>query len=1858
VAGTVDLPALLAKIKIDDKEYKAGIGNVQTALDKLEQKMRSTFSSMENIGKKAAIPFAALTAALGGVTKAAGDLETATIRLSAAVQGDTKEFAYFADAVKRVRAGSEETLTTITNVMARAKLLGTELGLTNEQIAELTLVSENLSTIWGGDMQTALEGLMYGMAGMTRGLKQYGIFADDVRLKERLRAKGLNDDLNLLTATQKSQLIYETIMESVQGQLKEANAAGASFNTQVARVKNAFIDLAAAVGKNFLGDFTKSITSFADKIIAISQSPALTELIARLLKIGVVLTGVGVAIGIIGKLGNISLSLLHAGFTMLTNPILITVAAIALLLANLDKIRVAWDTANIENMGEYWNQLVTSLSTGDFSGAISAGLKIVIAPIKWLWEGIEEAYTSLAGIIGEDIRTSVDALKTAIDKGNYFEALGFALGVVANAVWQGIEWGMATATLISENIGKEWEIQKAVIENEWNTGSKATAAIAAVVFATWNGIKWTGKQFEEAGKTLSAVINEDWDTQVAAVKALWENGDKLAATIVAIATGTWQGLKWSWKQAEGAYNTISEVINADWETQKAAIQGEWDKGNYISAVITAAVTGTWQGLKWAWKQAIGAYNTISSVINADWETQKKAIGLAWAGGDYVSAIITAAVTGTWQGLKWAWGQAKKTYETLSAVLGEDWETQKAAIGTLWTSGDYLAAGIVAVATATWSGLKWAWGVGETTYQSLSKVLGEDWEVQKAEVVRLWNGEKKIEAGLVAFVSAVWSGIRWGIVQGEKTWETLSSEMLSDWDTQLEAIKKLWREGDYVAATISAVVMASFQGVKWVAGVIGEIGTLVKTAYEASSLKTDIEAFKKAAGETGFSVATVEAGINVILSAAGIVVNVLVSVWETVKNKLAVALGLSTTEETAKNIGAFDVIAQLVINIGNIAISAITYVADFLEGIVRSVSNSLREKIFGGEKKAFDEPINIGDVAIILSGVIRLASTAFTVATDFFNSMNAAIEAEVKKLKTANQKISVGVDVSMDAEAEILTKEINAFAAKVWGFFKAGFLLVANIGELIAEAFQKALTDFTGSPEIAKLITKISETLVFVVTLKLAVDALTALAGTIMSTLGLVKGAAGAAAGYILPVTILFAMSFLGDSVEKPVEEVKKVFESIKLFPSLKLNEAEYTKDFSDFQKRLYKALSESKENPILGGIANRLLEVSGKSGIFKELEAGFDAALIYAYDFLDRLGIMIQDWVQKQLGKIPGIGEMLVGKKDDVEKVQELLKAIETKDTKTALAVANLMQEGAPIEKIQEVAEAITKIEIPTDINAGLNNALNSAKDLDEQMKILAETMFGMTVDELANALNYDDAVNVINAIQNYLQNEVFRDAYTLKIDADISAVVAKLKALNIKNLPELKLQGKQSGGYTGELPENQVAGVVHGGEWVAPAWMIRKFPELFETLETARFRGYQEGGYVGSANGIVSGAGSAIGTSLDTLKNVVDYISDTFLKIIDNLQGVLGEETAVQLRTLVEGMKKYVGEMPGLYKEGLQQIDALSNELSSMGDDFKETNTAMETAANKLSNATNAIQEQAASLGVGVTDIASAVQSAFSANTYEEFVSNFSQSLEEMTKQALINAFLSSEVAKASMEKLSSLFVAAVKDGTISSEELSGIKAAEQELQGLMKNTWDVLAGLGYVNKPEEQTASTEKQDTAFTKFQNFLMEQAKKIFETIKNFVINPLKDGMSKVLSPAFKRLQEPLYRLGLLLGEILLPVVEALTPIFEALAIGLAYVINVIIGVANAVISLVNLIPSVNIPTINYIDIAKLKEGFASEQEESEYSNETTAGWNQPITNNFAITFTGNTILDTDDKSLEVLSDALIRYWKDKGVKVFA
>lgn len=61
-------------------------------------------------------------------------------------------------------------------------------------------------------------------------------------------------------------------------------------------------------------------------------------------------------------------------------------------------------------------------------------------------------------------------------------------------------------------------------------------------------------------------------------------------------------------------------------------------------------------------------------------------------------------------------------------------------------------------------------------------------------------------------------------------------------------------------------------------------------------------------------------------------------------------------------------------------------------------------------------------------------------------------------------------------------------------------------------------------------------------------------------------------------------------------------------------------------------------------------------------------------------------------------------------------------------------------------------------------------------------------------------------------------------------------------------LSGFSSGGFTGGNVA-QVAGLVHGGEYVAPAWMVNSIRPLFESIEAMRSKGYSQGGNVTTDN-------------------------------------------------------------------------------------------------------------------------------------------------------------------------------------------------------------------------------------------------------------------------------------------------------------------------------------------------------------------------------------------------------------------------
>lgn len=65
---------------------------------------------------------------------------------------------------------------------------------------------------------------------------------------------------------------------------------------------------------------------------------------------------------------------------------------------------------------------------------------------------------------------------------------------------------------------------------------------------------------------------------------------------------------------------------------------------------------------------------------------------------------------------------------------------------------------------------------------------------------------------------------------------------------------------------------------------------------------------------------------------------------------------------------------------------------------------------------------------------------------------------------------------------------------------------------------------------------------------------------------------------------------------------------------------------------------------------------------------------------------------------------------------------------------------------------------------------------------------------------------------------------------------------------------GFSSGGYTGDGGKYEPKGIVHGGEYVIPKWMVQKSPALIGSLESTRKRGYADGGLVGSSVAQTSG--------------------------------------------------------------------------------------------------------------------------------------------------------------------------------------------------------------------------------------------------------------------------------------------------------------------------------------------------------------------------------------------------------------------
>lgn len=96
------------------------------------------------------------------------------------------------------------------------------------------------------------------------------------------------------------------------------------------------------------------------------------------------------------------------------------------------------------------------------------------------------------------------------------------------------------------------------------------------------------------------------------------------------------------------------------------------------------------------------------------------------------------------------------------------------------------------------------------------------------------------------------------------------------------------------------------------------------------------------------------------------------------------------------------------------------------------------------------------------------------------------------------------------------------------------------------------------------------------------------------------------------------------------------------------------------------------------------------------------------------------------------------------------------------------------------------------------------------------------------------------------------------------------------------------SGGYTGDGGKYEPKGIVHGGEYVIPQWMVKQNKPLVTALEVSRKRGYAEGGSVGGSIATTGGNGN--------IKIEIINQSGTGMEVTNTKQTMDAEGQVIQL--------------------------------------------------------------------------------------------------------------------------------------------------------------------------------------------------------------------------------------------------------------------------------------------------------------------------------------------------------------------------
>ena len=272
-----------------------------------------------------------------------------------------------------------------------------------------------------------------------------------------------------------------------------------------------------------------------------------------LIVIGKVMSAVGTIMTIIPKLasviGIVQKAFMALNATMLANPIVLIIAAIAALVAAFIYL---WNTN--EEFRQFWIDLWEDIK------------EIAIA----VWEGLKEFFSAA----WEAIKSTAETIWNGIK--NFFTGL-----------WDGIKTIFTTVVnAISTFLSTAWNTIKTVVTTVWT-------AISTFFTTIWTGIQ---NIFTTVVNAISTFLTTAWNTIKTTATTIWNAISSFFTTI-------WNGIK---NAITTAVNAIKNTVTTAWNNIKNTVVS-------VGNAIKSAVTNLWNNVTSAVKTAMGnVFNAVKS----------------------------------------------------------------------------------------------------------------------------------------------------------------------------------------------------------------------------------------------------------------------------------------------------------------------------------------------------------------------------------------------------------------------------------------------------------------------------------------------------------------------------------------------------------------------------------------------------------------------------------------------------------------------------------------------------------------------------------------------------------------------------------------------------------------------------------------------------------------------------------------------------------------------------------------------------------------------------------------------------------------------------------------------------------------------------------------------------------------------------------------------------------------------------------------------------------------------------------------------------------------------------------------------